>query len=43
LAVFTQDRNARAKPVSESPFGRLQITRSHTGGDIYDMLLSGKQ
>ena len=40
-AVFTQDVNARAKPGSGQPLGRLQITRATAGGDIHQMLLSG--
>ena len=40
-AILTQDVNARAKPGSGQPLGRLQITRSTAGGDIYEMLLSG--
>jgi peptidoglycan/xylan/chitin deacetylase (PgdA/CDA1 family) len=39
--VFTQDVNARAKPRSGPPTGRIQVTRAMTGGDLYDALLSG--
>jgi peptidoglycan/xylan/chitin deacetylase (PgdA/CDA1 family) len=40
-AVFTQDRNARAKPGDQPPFGRIQVTRGTAGGDLYGSLLSG--
>ena len=39
--VFTQDVNARAKPGSGPPNGRIQVTRATAGGDVYDRLLSG--
>src|SRR4051794_34007476 len=39
--VFTQDRNARAKPDGGPVFGRIQVTRAVTGGEVYDALLSG--
>lgn len=42
-AVFTQDRNARAKPGDRPPFGRIQVTRGTAGGDLYGMLLTGQQ
>ena len=42
-AIFTQDVNARARPGSGPPLGRLQITRAHTGGELYEMLLAGEQ
>jgi peptidoglycan/xylan/chitin deacetylase (PgdA/CDA1 family) len=42
-AVFTQDRNARAKPGDQPPFGRIQVTRGTAGGDLYGRLLSGEQ
>ena len=41
--VFTQDVNARAKPGSGPPSGRIQVTRATAGGDVYDSLLSGEQ
>ena len=41
-AIFTQDVNARAKPGSGQPLGRLQVTRATTGGHLHEMLLSGK-
>ena len=41
-AVFTQDVNARAHARSEQPLGRIQVTRATTGGDLYEMLLSGE-
>jgi peptidoglycan/xylan/chitin deacetylase (PgdA/CDA1 family) len=41
-AIFTQDRVARAKRGDEPPFGRIQVTRSTAGGDLYDWLLSGE-
>jgi poly-beta-1,6-N-acetyl-D-glucosamine N-deacetylase len=40
-ATFTQDVNARAKPGSRQPLGRLQVTRATTAGDIHEMLLLG--
>jgi hypothetical protein len=42
-AVFTQDVNARAKPGSDQPLGRIQVTRGVTGGDLHARLLSGDQ
>ncbi|MGH3024528.1 MAG: polysaccharide deacetylase family protein [Gaiellaceae bacterium] len=42
-AVFTQDVNARARPGSEQPLGRIQVTRLTAGGDVYERLLSGDQ
>jgi peptidoglycan/xylan/chitin deacetylase (PgdA/CDA1 family) len=42
-AIFTQDRNARARPGSGPVLGRIQVQRSHTGGDLHAMLLSGEQ
>jgi peptidoglycan/xylan/chitin deacetylase (PgdA/CDA1 family) len=39
--VFTQDVNARATPGSGQPLGRIQVTRSMTGGELHDLLLSG--
>jgi peptidoglycan/xylan/chitin deacetylase (PgdA/CDA1 family) len=42
-AVFTQDVNARAKPGSGQPLGRIQVTRGVTGGTLYERLLSGEQ
>jgi biofilm PGA synthesis lipoprotein PgaB len=41
--IFTQDVNARARPGTSSPFGRIQVTHATTGGDLYAMLRSGKQ
>jgi peptidoglycan/xylan/chitin deacetylase (PgdA/CDA1 family) len=40
-AVFTQDVNARAEPGAGQPLGRIQVTRSMTGGELYELLLSG--
>ena len=40
-AVFTQDRNARARQGSGQPLGRIQVTRKTTGGDLHAKLLSG--
>ena len=40
-AVFTQDRNALARQGSKQPLGRIQITRSTSGGDLHSKLLSG--
>jgi hypothetical protein len=39
--IFTQDVNARARPGSGQPLGRIQVARSTTGGDLYELLLSG--
>jgi peptidoglycan/xylan/chitin deacetylase (PgdA/CDA1 family) len=39
--VFTQDENARAKPASHQPLGRIQVTRSVTGGALRESLESG--
>ena len=41
-AVFTQDRNARAPRGSEQPLGRIQVTRTMSGGDLHSRLLSGE-
>jgi peptidoglycan/xylan/chitin deacetylase (PgdA/CDA1 family) len=41
-AIFTQDVNARARPGSGQPLGRMQLTRQITGGELYDALLSGR-
>jgi hypothetical protein len=41
-AVFTQDVNARAHAGAGQPLGRIQVTRATTGGELYDMLLSGE-
>jgi poly-beta-1,6-N-acetyl-D-glucosamine N-deacetylase len=41
-AIFTQDRNARAKAGSDQPLGRIQLMRSTTAGDLYEILLSGE-
>jgi hypothetical protein len=40
--VFTQDRNARVHEGGGQPLGRIQVTRSVTGGDLYAGLLSGE-
>jgi hypothetical protein len=42
-AIFTQDRNARARPGDQPPFGRIQVNRGMAGGELYDMLLTGEQ
>jgi peptidoglycan/xylan/chitin deacetylase (PgdA/CDA1 family) len=42
-AIFTQDRNARAKAGAGQPLGRVQVTRGTAGGDLQGKLLSGKQ
>jgi hypothetical protein len=42
-AIFTQDRNARAQRGGQSPFGRIQVTRATAGGDLEDLLLTGRQ
>ncbi|HEY2161073.1 MAG TPA: polysaccharide deacetylase family protein [Solirubrobacteraceae bacterium] len=41
-AIFTQDRNARARPDQAPPYGRIQVGRTTTGGELYEKLLSGK-
>jgi peptidoglycan/xylan/chitin deacetylase (PgdA/CDA1 family) len=38
--VFTQDGN-RVQPGAAQPLGRIQVTRSTTGGEVYELLLSG--
>ena len=40
--VFTQDENALARAGSDQPLGRIQVTRSTTGGELHEMLLAGK-
>ena len=40
-AVFTQDRNALAHEGSGQPLGRIQVTRSMSGGDLHARLLTG--
>ena len=40
--VYTQDVNARARPGSSQPLGRIQVTRATTGGDLHARLLSGE-
>lgn len=42
-AIFTQDVNARARPDSAPPYGRVQVTRATTAGMLHELLLSGKQ
>ena len=37
--VFTQDRTIFATPGQEPPFGRLQVTRSMTGGELHAYLV----
>jgi hypothetical protein len=41
-AIFTQDVNARARAGSGQPLGRLQVTRSTSGGELHQWLLSGE-
>ena len=41
-AVFTQDRNALARPGGLPPLGRIEVTRSTTGGELHSKLLSGE-
>jgi hypothetical protein len=41
-AIFTQDVNARARPKSEQPLGRIQVTRANTAGELRELLLSGE-
>ena len=40
-AVFTQDRDARARSGSEQPLGRIEVTRGVSGGELHAKLLSG--
>jgi peptidoglycan/xylan/chitin deacetylase (PgdA/CDA1 family) len=40
--VFTQDVDARARPGSGPPLGRVQVTRGVTGGELHARLLSGE-
>ena len=40
-AIFSQNVNARAKPGSGQPLGRIQVTRVTTGGSLHEQLLSG--
>lgn len=40
--VFTQDENALARPRSSQPLGRIQVTRTTTGGELHASLLSGE-
>jgi peptidoglycan/xylan/chitin deacetylase (PgdA/CDA1 family) len=42
-AIFTQDRNARAKPGDRPPLGRIQVNRGMAGGELYDLLLTGER
>jgi peptidoglycan/xylan/chitin deacetylase (PgdA/CDA1 family) len=39
--VFTQDRSFFAQPGGESPYGRLQVLRSMTGGELHAALTGG--
>src|SRR4051794_38964123 len=41
-AIFTQDVDARARPGSGPPLGRIQITRATTGGQLHELLLTGQ-
>jgi peptidoglycan/xylan/chitin deacetylase (PgdA/CDA1 family) len=41
--VFTQDRDARAKPGGKPPYGRIQVNRAMTGGELHEHLLTGEQ
>jgi hypothetical protein len=39
--IFTQDRNAFAKPGANQPLGRFEVDRSTTGGALHDELVNG--
>jgi peptidoglycan/xylan/chitin deacetylase (PgdA/CDA1 family) len=39
--IFTQDVNARARPGSGPPLGRIQVQRADTAGELHELLLSG--
>jgi peptidoglycan/xylan/chitin deacetylase (PgdA/CDA1 family) len=41
-AIFTQDRNARARAGSGQPLGRIQVTRATSGGELHERLLTGQ-
>ena len=38
--IFVQDRDAFARPGAKEPLGRIDVTRSVTGGDLHSMLTS---
>ena len=40
-AVFTQDRNALARPGAGQPLGRIQVVRTTADDELYDKLQSG--
>jgi peptidoglycan/xylan/chitin deacetylase (PgdA/CDA1 family) len=40
--IFTQDRNALAQAGETEPVGRIQVTRSMTGGELHSLLTTGK-
>jgi peptidoglycan/xylan/chitin deacetylase (PgdA/CDA1 family) len=40
-AVFTQDVNALAQPGSKQPLGRIEVTRTTTGGQLHSELQTG--
>jgi peptidoglycan/xylan/chitin deacetylase (PgdA/CDA1 family) len=42
VTVYTQDVNALARPGSDQPLGRIQVTRGTSGGDLHARLLSGE-
>jgi peptidoglycan/xylan/chitin deacetylase (PgdA/CDA1 family) len=39
-AIFTQDRDPRARPGQAQPLGRLQVTRKMTGGQLHAALIA---
>ena len=39
--VFTQDRSLFARPDQSNPFGRFQLSRSTTGGELYAQVTGG--
>ena len=39
--VFTQDRSGFARPGRENPFGRFQVARSTTGGELHAQVAGG--
>lgn len=36
--VFTQDRSLLVRPGHANPFGRFQLVRSKTGGELYEQV-----
>jgi peptidoglycan/xylan/chitin deacetylase (PgdA/CDA1 family) len=42
-AIFTQDESPFAEPGGSQPFGRIEVTRSMTGGQLHSLLVAGPQ